>query len=190
MQQTNEPRTVLVRACQYLWLVLANGVHDDSLPLTMRRSLPPNPVMLGVPALSRDDCRRPRGRGSSVPAAPHRAVASAAYAGRLPAVERRVPLRSCVGTIIQATSCRTHLTQFSEVELFVRRLCRRSSSTVLSWLFRISCSICSRERPRGAARNTEDVPTVQTSPPMTLPQYVMSSGENSKDSQWVMTRMA
>src|SRR5215472_6609578 len=124
MQQTNEPRTVLVRACQYLWLVLANGVHDDSLPLTMRRSLPPNPVMLGVPALSRDDCRRPRGRGSSVPAAPHRAVASAAYAGRLPAVQRRVPLRSSVGTIIQATSCRTHLTQFSEVELFVRRLYR------------------------------------------------------------------
>ena len=39
--------------------------------------------------------------------------AAAACAGRLPAVERRVPLRSCVGTIIQATSCRTHLNQFS-----------------------------------------------------------------------------
>jgi hypothetical protein len=39
--------------------------------------------------------------------------AAAACAGRLPAVERRVPLRSCVGTIIQATSCRTHLTQSS-----------------------------------------------------------------------------
>jgi hypothetical protein len=76
-------RTVLVRACQHLWLVLANGVHDDSLQLTLPRSLPPNPVMLKVPASSRDDCRRPRGRGSSVPAAPHRAVASAACAGRL-----------------------------------------------------------------------------------------------------------
>src|SRR5215471_5554899 len=113
MQQTIQPRTVLVRACQHLWLVLANDVHDDSLPLTLLRSLLPNPVMLGVPVSSRDDCRRPPGRGSIAPAAPYRAVASAACAGRLPAVERRVPLRSCVGTIIQATSCRTHLIQFS-----------------------------------------------------------------------------
>src|SRR5215469_6944670 len=94
----------------------------------------------------------------------------------LPAVERRVPLLSCVGTIIQGTSCRTHLTEFSEVELFVHRLCRRSSLAVLSWLFRISCSICSRETPRVAACNTQDIPTVQTSRLMTLPQYVMSSG--------------
>jgi len=42
MQQTKQPRTVLVRACQHLWLILANGVHDDSLPLTLPRSPPPN----------------------------------------------------------------------------------------------------------------------------------------------------
>ena len=47
--------------------------------------------------------------------------AAAACAGRLPAVERRVPLRSCVGTIIQATSCRTQRIQFSADGLFVRK---------------------------------------------------------------------
>ena len=73
------------------------------------------PVMLRVPASSRYDCRRPRGRGSSVPAVPHRAVRKRRCACRLPAVKRRVPLRSCVGTIIQTASCLTHHTQFSAV---------------------------------------------------------------------------
>ena len=45
-----------------------------------------------------------------------------------------------------------------------------------SRLFRSSCTICSRETPRAAACNAQDVPTVQTSPLMTLPQYLMSSG--------------
>jgi RNA-directed DNA polymerase len=35
------PRTVLVRACQHLWLALYNDGYGDSLPLTLPRSLAP-----------------------------------------------------------------------------------------------------------------------------------------------------
>jgi len=79
--------------------------------------------------------------------------AAAACAGRLPAVERRVPLRSCVGTIIQAS-----------VELFVRRLYRRSffssvfmggfsiaKALFLAWTDRSPSSRSARRTPTDAA---------------------------------------
>src|SRR5260370_42199775 len=87
----SSPRTILVQACQHLWLVLPNdGCSGSHFVDHAAQPSPRTPSMLGVLVpVSRPSLRR-HGRGYIVPAASHRAVASAACAGRLPVMEHRV----------------------------------------------------------------------------------------------------
>ena len=92
IQRAIRPRTFWFKPVSILWLVRLTTVATIRILLALPRSLAPGlPWDARNPRLrSHDHRRRSCERGYFVPAASHRAVASAACAGRLPVMEHRV----------------------------------------------------------------------------------------------------
>src|SRR5471030_3314567 len=108
-QTTPHPRTILVQACQHVWLVRTNDVYRKFTYVgRTHSSLAPLRLVLADSALPRGLAYRISG-GYVVPRASHRAVAGSACLGRERLMEQPVSSgHTCSCETETQATCRSH----------------------------------------------------------------------------------